>query len=230
MSILRRVQAAIRTLHPKNNDFFTDLEALANFLRQGTNQLMVLLNAKPKERVTELARLKEIERTVDGKVKAMQERLVATFVTPIDAGDILSISGSFGRVMHELYDAGEVTIIYDGEFHSESILEVSSLIAASVERLVKATSLLANPEARELIPEQVQQVVEFERRGDRNRFAVLQSGFEALKDPAKANTPITFGEMAQYVAHYQMTEKFERALDWCRNAASALDTAASRAK
>ncbi|MEZ4255187.1 MAG: DUF47 family protein [Polyangiales bacterium] len=90
-------QGVIRWILPRDDQFFTHLEALGTYARQSAEAFASFRDGKTADEVREAVQI--IEHQADGIVRELEDALARTFVTPIDREDIHRLSNELDDII-----------------------------------------------------------------------------------------------------------------------------------
>lgn len=141
----------IRLLLPRQGQFFTLLDGIADQIEAAASVFTELMDATGHPQIEAIAvRLKEIEKAADSFERDLHEELDRTFVTPIDREDLAALAKALDDVVDGMEHAATFAALYQLDRLTDAMREMVRLTAAAARELAGAARLLrrfGNPEA-----------------------------------------------------------------------------------
>jgi predicted phosphate transport protein (TIGR00153 family) len=194
-------------LIPREERFFDDFVALAEQIRHGASLLEEML--APDRPVWDKAEeIKEVEHKCDFLTHEIIQRLHRTFVTPLDREDIHSLARSLDDVMDAIDACAAIVRLYRITIVRPDARELTRIIAASSEQVVKALKAL---ERRKGVAEPAVEINRLENEADRAHQQAVRRLFEEEHDPI------------QVIKWKEILDFLEDATDRCEDVANVLE-------
>jgi predicted phosphate transport protein (TIGR00153 family) len=166
-------------LIPREERFYDDFVALAEEIRGGAAILGEML--APEQPVWDKAdEIKEIEHKCDFLTHGIIQRLHRTFVTPLDREDIFALARSLDDVMDAIDASAAIVRLYQIERVRPDVRELTRIIMASTEQVVKAMKAL---EKKKGVAEPAVEINRLENEADRAHQIAVRRLFEEERDP-----------------------------------------------
>lgn len=124
---------------PHKEKFFDLFKESANYGLEGAKALQVMLE-KYDNPQDSWKKIKDIEHECDRTTHRTIRSLNQTFLTPIDAEDIHSLTTALDNVMDAIEAAASRMILFKIEKPTTEALELCEIIVSSAEQVVKAVS------------------------------------------------------------------------------------------
>lgn len=139
------IDRVVRFLFPRQDHFFTLLEAIAERIDAAAAVFGELATASTREGLESVAaRLKPIETEADKICHQIYEELDRTFVTPIDREDIASLTKALDNVVDDMEHAATFAALYHLECLTEPMRQLVAINAKAACELTKAVATLRN--------------------------------------------------------------------------------------
>ena len=194
-------------LLPKEERFYDDFVALAEQIRHGASILEEML--APEQPLWDKAdEIKEVEHKCDFLTHEIIQRLHRTFVTPLDREDIHSLARSLDDVMDAIDACAAIVRLYQIKVVRADTRELTRIIVASSEQLVKALKAL---ERRKGVAEPAVEINRLENEADRVHQLAVRRLFEEEHDPI------------QVIKWKEILDFLEDATDRCEDVANVLE-------
>jgi predicted phosphate transport protein (TIGR00153 family) len=194
-------------LLPKEERFYDDFVALAEQIRHGASILEEML--APEQPLWDKAdEIKEVEHKCDFLTHEIIQRLHRTFVTPLDREDIHSLARSLDDVMDAIDACAAIVRLYQIKVVRADTRELTRIIVASSEQLVKALKAL---ERRKGVAEPAVEINRLENEADRVHQVAVRRLFEEEHDPI------------QVIKWKEILDFLEDATDRCEDVANVLE-------
>jgi uncharacterized protein len=194
-------------LLPKEERFYDDFVALAEQIRRGASILEEML--APELPLWDKAdEIKEVEHKCDFLTHEIIQRLHRTFVTPLDREDIHSLARSLDDVMDAIDACAAIVRLYQIKVVRPDTRELTRIIVASTEQLVKALKAL---ERRKGVAEPAVEINRLENEADRVHQLAVRRLFEEERDPI------------QIIKWKEILDFLEDATDRCEDVANVLE-------
>ena len=192
---------------PKEERFYDDFVALAQEIRRGASILEEML--APEQPLWDKAdEIKEVEHKCDFLTHEIIQRLHRTFVTPLDREDIHSLARSLDDVMDAIDACAAIVRLYQIKIVRPDTRELTRIIVASSEQLVKALKAL---ERRKGVAEPAVEINRLENEADRAHQMAVRRLFEEERDPI------------QVIKWKEILDFLEDATDRCEDVANVLE-------
>ncbi|MCX5642306.1 MAG: DUF47 family protein [Candidatus Omnitrophica bacterium] len=130
-----------------------------------------------------LSKMEEIEHQGDETTHAIIAQLNKTFITPIDREDIHALAKEMDDIIDMINTIVNRMVIYQLDGVNIYLVEVATVIEASVTAVAVAIKGLRNPKNIKSVQEACVEVNRLENVGDTMRDKVLAELFETEKDP-----------------------------------------------
>jgi uncharacterized protein len=166
-------------LIPRETRFFDDFVAMAEQIRVGATMLEEML-APDKPIWDKADQIKEVEHKCDFLTHEIIQRLHRTFVTPLDREDIHTLARSLDDVMDAIDASAAVVRLYSIERVRPDARELTRIIKASTDEMVKALKAL---ERRKGVAEPAVEINRLENEADRVHQTAVRRLFEEERDP-----------------------------------------------
>ena len=194
-------------LIPREARFFDDFVAMAEQIRLGATMLEDML--APDRPIWDKAdQIKEVEHKCDFITHEIIQRLHKTFVTPLDREDIHNLARSLDDVMDAIDASATVVRLYSIEKVRPDARELTRVIKASTDEMVKALKAL---ERRNGVAAPAVEINRLENEADRAHQAAVRRLFEEERDPIAV---IKWKEILDFL---------EDATDRCEDVANVLE-------
>ena len=194
-------------LLPREERFYDDFVALAEEIRRGASILEEML--APEQPLWDKAdEIKEVEHKCDFLTHEIIQRLHRTFVTPLDREDIHSLARSLDDVMDAIDACAAIVRLYQIKVVRPDTRELTRIIVASSEQLVKALKAL---ERRKGVAEPAVEINRLENEADRAHQMAVRRLFEEEHDPI------------QVIKWKEILDFLEDATDRCEDVANVLE-------
>jgi uncharacterized protein len=194
-------------LLPREERFYDDFVALAEQIRRGASILEEML--APELPLWDKAdEIKEVEHKCDFLTHEIIQRLHRTFVTPLDREDIHSLARSLDDVMDAIDACAAIVRLYQIKVVRPDTRELTRIIVASTEQLVKALKAL---ERRKGVAEPAVEINRLENEADRVHQLAVRRLFEEERDPI------------QIIKWKEILDFLEDATDRCEDVANVLE-------
>ena len=194
-------------LIPREEKFYSDFQALADELKQGSVLLEHMV--APDHPIWDKAEeIKEIEHKCDFLTHEIIQRLNRTFVTPIDREDIHALARSLDDVMDAIDASAAFVRLYQIERVRPDARELAKIIKASTDEVVRALKAL---ERRQGVSDPAVEINRLENEADRAHQAALRRLFEEERDPV------------QIIKWKEILDFLEDATDRCEDVADVLE-------
>ena len=194
-------------LLPREERFYDDFVALAEEIRRGASILEEML--APEQPLWDKAdEIKEVEHKCDFLTHEIIQRLHRTFVTPLDREDIHSLARSLDDVMDAIDACAAIVRLYQIKVVRPDTRELTRIIVASSEQLVKALKAL---ERRKGVAEPAVEINRLENEADRAHQMAVRRLFEEEHDPI------------QVIKWKEILDFLEDATDRCEDEANVLE-------
>jgi predicted phosphate transport protein (TIGR00153 family) len=152
--------------------------------------------------------IKEVERKCDFLTHEIIQRLHRTFVTPLDREDIHGLARSLDDVMDAIDACAAIVRLYQIRIVRPDARELTRIIVASTEQLVKALKAL---ERRKGVAEPAVEINRLENEADRAHQLSVRRLFEEERDPI------------QIIKWKEILDFLEDATDRCEDVANVLE-------
>lgn len=166
---------------PKEYEFFDMFDNLAAQCVAASKQFQENMN-KSVFAEEDVKKVKEIERTADGMVFNIVEKLNKTFITPIDREDIHQLAHELDSVIDYILKVANHMKVYRVTEINPKFREEVKLIDRSVEALSKAVNGLRNMKDPKKVQRYCNEVNLIEDEGDQLRNDVMAELFDGEKD------------------------------------------------
>jgi predicted phosphate transport protein (TIGR00153 family) len=208
MDLLRFARGNVTfRLLPREERFYDDFVALAEQIRRGASILEEML--APEQPLWDKAdEIKEVEHKCDFLTHEIIQRLHRTFVTPLDREDIHSLARSLDDVMDAIDACAALVRLYQIKIVRPDTRELTRIIVASSEQLVKALKAL---ERRKGVAEPAVEINRLENEADRVHQLAVRRLFEEERDPI------------QIIKWKEILDFLEDATDRCEDVANVLE-------
>ena len=194
-------------LIPRETRFFDDFVAMAEQIRVGATMLEEML-APDKPIWDKADQIKEVEHKCDFLTHEIIQRLHRTFVTPLDREDIHDLARSLDDVMDAIDACAAIVRLYQIKIVRPDTRELTRMIVASSEQLVKALKAL---ERRKGVAEPAVEINRLENEADRAHQMAVRRLFEEERDPI------------QVIKWKEILDFLEAATDRCEDVANVLE-------
>jgi len=166
-------------LIPRNEDFYSQFNALAVELGSGAELLEQMLAQEPVvwDKVDEI---KEVEHKCDHLTHQIIQRLNSTFVTPIDREDIHALAKALDDVMDAIDACARFIRLYKIKTLRYGAKELAHVISLSVAQVRLALEAL---EKHAGVPERSVEINRLENEADRIHKEAIGRLFDEEKDP-----------------------------------------------
>jgi predicted phosphate transport protein (TIGR00153 family) len=152
--------------------------------------------------------IKEVEHKCDFLTHEIIQRLHRTFVTPLDREDIHSLARSLDDVMDAIDACAAVVRLYHITVVRADARELTRIIVASSEQVVKAMKAL---ERRKGVADPAVEINRLENEADRAHQLAVRRLFEEERDPI------------QIIKWKEILDFLEDATDRCEDVANVLE-------
>ena len=166
-------------LIPREEKFYEDFISMADQVKLGATLLSEMF-AGEKPLATKAQEIKEIEHKCDFLTHENIQRLIKTFVTPIDREDIHSIATSIDDVMDAVDMAAGLVPLYRIDRTRFGARELTKLIIAQIEVLRQALVAL---EKRSGVLDRTVEINRLENEADKIYKDALGRLFDEERDP-----------------------------------------------
>jgi predicted phosphate transport protein (TIGR00153 family) len=131
----------LQRLMPKSDDFFSDFEAQADAVVEGTKALKDLLDDFT-DVPTKVAAIKAIEHRADDITHRAFARLHTQFITPFDRGEIHRLLSRIDDVLDLADAAAERISLYDIDQVLPEARELAAVLVAQAEKMAEVVRAL----------------------------------------------------------------------------------------
>jgi len=166
-------------LIPREARFFDDFVAMGEQIRLGAAMLEEML-APDKPIWDKADQIKEVEHKCDFITHEIIQRLHKTFVTPLDREDIHNLARSLDDVMDAIDASATVVRLYSIEKVRPDARELTRVIKASTDEMVKALKAL---ERRNGVAAPAVEINRLENEADRIHQTAVRRLFQEERDP-----------------------------------------------
>lgn len=135
------------SLAPKDNVYFTLLTACASHLVRGSRLLAQLVAAPPSERAERAHELHEVEHDADEATHALVRKVNASFVTPLDRDDLLTLASAIDDCMDYMDEAGDLIVLYKMNGLAPEMIQLVTILERCSELTVQAIPKIKKMEA-----------------------------------------------------------------------------------
>lgn len=196
-------------LLPREDRFYTLIEAAASNMSKGAEMLLAMLNDYTD--IAEKAKaIKDVEHAGDELTHETYEQLNRIFVTPLDREDIGAISSALDDVLDLVEAAADDFVLFGIEEPQSSALEMAQLIVQSCVEIQEAVSHLRRlNKDRAAVRDRLTEINRLENQGD----MVYRNAIQAL---FRQSDPLLIIKWKQVYDH------LERAIDSCEDVADVL--------
>ncbi len=156
----------IRKLLPRRPEFFELFSRHAALAVEGARALQTLLSDLPRAEAHS-GRIREIEHQADAVCQETMELLHRSFITPIERGDVHTLSSRLDDIMDHIEATGQRLWLYEIGAATPEILEMSGLLVMATEAVQKAVNALAERKDPARIRELCNAVKAVEKSNDR---------------------------------------------------------------
>lgn len=200
----------IRKLLPKRPEFFVLFSRHAALAVEGARALQTLLADLPRAE-THSGRIREIEHQADAVCQETMELLHRSFITPIERGDVHSLSSRLDDIMDHIEATGQRLWLYEIGTATPEILEMSGLLVAATEAVQRAVNALSERSNPARIRELCNAVKAVEKSNDRLLRSATARLFKEEQD-AKA-----------LIKWQKIYDDLEDAIDRCEDVANVVE-------
>lgn len=130
------------SLTPKDSIYFTMLTQCASHLIRGSQLLAQLVTAEKSQRASRAKELHEVEHAADESTHAIVKKVNASFVTPLDRDDLLSLASHIDDCMDYIDEAGDLIVLYKIDELAPEIIELVEILQRCAELTVQAVPRL----------------------------------------------------------------------------------------
>ncbi len=201
------LQAIIRWLLPREDQFFDFLEKQAIVAHQGA---LVLAGSKDDDPKNVRTRVQQLEHDGDKLVHEVEEELAKTFVTPIDREDLQRLSSELDTVLDLTNGAARACDLFGVERPTEPMLQLMNVLVECTAVLKNALPMLRRHEYDKLI-EEARVLKKLEKDGD----AIYREAVSKLFHDPAVDAKVLLREKA-------VLEDLENAVDHCDQVAETL--------
>ena len=201
------LQAIIRWLLPREDQFFDFLEKQAIVAHQGA---LVLAGSKDDDPKNVRTRVQQLEHDGDKLVHEVEEELAKTFVTPIDREDLQRLSSELDTVLDITNGAARACDLFGVERPTEPMLQLMNVLVECTAVLKNALPMLRRHEYDKLI-EEARVLKKLEKDGD----AIYREAVSKLFHDPAVDAKVLLREKA-------VLEDLENAVDHCDQVAETL--------
>lgn len=196
-------------LLPREDRFYTLIEAAASNMSKGAEMLLAMLNDYTD--IAEKAKaIKDVEHAGDELTHETYEQLNRIFVTPLDREDIGAISSALDDVLDLVEATADDFVLFGIEEPQSSALEMAQLIVQSCVEIQEAVSHLRRlNKDRAAVRDRLTEINRLENQGD----MVYRNAIQAL---FRQSDPLLIIKWKQVYDH------LERAIDSCEDVADVL--------
>jgi uncharacterized protein len=196
-------------LLPREDRFYTLIEAAASNMSKGAEMLLAMLNDYTD--IAEKAKaIKDVEHAGDELTHETYEQLNRIFVTPLDREDIGAISSALDDVLDLVEASADDFVLFGIEEPQSSALEMAQLIVQSCVEIQEAVSHLRRlNKDRAAVRDRLTEINRLENQGD----TVYRNAIQAL---FRQSDPLLIIKWKQVYDH------LERAIDSCEDVADVL--------
>ena len=196
-------------LLPREDRFYTLIEAAASNMSKGAEMLLAMLNDYTD--IAEKAKaIKDVEHAGDELTHETYEQLNRIFVTPLDREDIGAISSALDDVLDLVEATADDFVLFGIEEPQSSALEMAQLIVQSCVEIQEAVSHLRRlNKDRAAVRDRLTEINRLENQGD----TVYRNAIQAL---FRQSDPLLIIKWKQVYDH------LERAIDSCEDVADVL--------
>lgn len=198
-------------LLPKQNAFFVQFSKQAALCVEGAKLLEKLL-ADPTNLDEQARRIKQLEHDADNVAHETIDMVHATFVTPLERGDILRLVSRIDDVVDLIEGTSQRFALYDITEIRDEAPEMAKVLTLACEDLVRAIAGLADLKNPEAIRKACVDVNKRENEADTIHRMAIARLFKEAKDPL-------------YVIKWkEIFETIEGATDRCEDVANLVDS------
>ncbi len=133
----------IRKLLPRNAGFFELFSRHAALAVEGARALQTLLSDLSRAEA-HAGRIREIEHQADAICQETMELLHRSFITPIERGDVHTLSSRLDDIMDHIEATSARLWLYEIDRATPEILEMSGLLVAATEAVQRAVDALSS--------------------------------------------------------------------------------------
>ncbi|SDC72929.1 DUF47 domain-containing protein [Williamwhitmania taraxaci] len=174
----------LQLMVPKDGKFFPLFEASGDVMVESARQLHNLITVESEEdRQQYFAIIKKLENDGDELTETITNELNKTFVTPFDREEIHGLTISMDDVIDSIYGVSQKIKLYVPKTHCQQLLELSSLMIITAERVRSAMGLLRdarkNMDALDLACREIQ---DFEHQADVLYYKGMMDIFQTETD------------------------------------------------
>ncbi|MDN5557930.1 MAG: DUF47 family protein [Ruaniaceae bacterium] len=126
------------SLTPKDSIYFTLLTESAAHLVRGSNLLAQLVTADRLVRPERARELHDVEHLADEAAHAIVRKVNASFVTPLDRDDLLSLASLIDDCMDYMDEAGDLIVLYKIDELAPEIIQLVEILQRCAELTVQA--------------------------------------------------------------------------------------------
>ena len=166
-------------LIPREEQFFSDFEALADELQHGARLLEEML-APDRPIWNKAEEIKEVEHKCDFLTHGILQRLNRTFVTPLDREDIHELARSLDDVMDAIDASAAVIRLYRLPSVRSGARELAHIITASTEQIRLALRALGGHKGLAVFSVEINRL---ENEADRTHQQAVVQLFDDERDP-----------------------------------------------
>lgn len=197
----------IKSLIPKNEDFFDLFDKICAGILEGVEELLKMLEAKS-EWNEYAKKIKAIEHHTDDTVHGLMSKLHKTFVTPIDRMDIHDLAVHLDEILDQAEAAASRIDLYCPDCMPHEIKELTIVLLDSVKLVQEMISLLRRLKKPDRILALTKEIDRLEDDADDIRRGAIARLFREEKDPF------------ELVKWKDIFEYLERATDCCEDVAN----------
>jgi hypothetical protein len=166
-------------LIPREEKFYQDFLAMAEYICQGARALEEMVSSNPPD-AAKTESIKELEHRCDFLTHEIIQRLHRTFVTPIDREDIHALAKAMDDVMDAIDASAHLFAQYRIETVRDGVRKFCHITVSATEQIRGA---LSHMEKRESVTPSVVEVNRLENEADRLHQEVITCLFDEEKDP-----------------------------------------------
>lgn len=200
----------LERLLPKKNEFFALFSRHATLCVNGAGKLREMLDdlGKAEEHA---AGIHVIEHEADGVCQQAMELLHASFITPIDRGDIHRIASRLDDILDHIEATAQNLWLYDVSASRPEALEMASHLVEATHAMKATVDALAKRPSSEHIRELCRAAKQVEKQNDRLLRRAIARLFQQEQD---TKTLVKWKEIF---------ENIEGAIDRCEDVANVIE-------
>jgi hypothetical protein len=197
-------------LLPRKTDFFALFSRHAALTVAAARALEALLDHLG-DAEAESTRIRALEHEADAVCQLTIETLHATFVTPIDRGDIHTLASRLDDIMDHVESTAQRLWLYEIREATPEIRQMAEHLRRATEAVQQTVDALANRRQPERIRELCRQVKQVEKENDR---LLRRATAQLFRDESDAKALIKWKEIYDTV---------ETAIDRCEDVANVIE-------